>query len=154
MEGQKMSREVELLKEYAILYEEYEKQSLCLDEEVLKKAKSFAFIHDYENWSCGGIRFGYIGFPVDNNGYVYGSFFTYFRFKRAIREAKKYIKKYINKGYSAEKVKAEILKREIEIMKKRFRFTKYDKPIYLIESPFIQYYNNNEIISENEKQNI
>ena len=136
-----MSKEVELRKEYAILYEEYEKMSLCLDEEVLKKVNSFAFIHDYESWFHGGIRFGYIGFPVDNNGYVYGSFFTYFRFKFAIHNSKKYIKKYIGKNpfccYMIEKVKAEILKMEIEIMKKRFRFTKYDVPLAYIEKPFL-----------------
>ena len=133
-----MSKELESLKTYVELYEYYENESICLDEKRLNSANSFMFLNDYLFKFCrGGFRFGFFGFPLDKNGKVFGSLSTYIKFKWAIRGAKKYVKKHIKSHDISKKALAEILKREIEIMKKRFVFTKYDVSWAAIEKPFL-----------------
>lgn len=116
------------------MYKELEEKSMCLNSEKLNSYKYFAFLHDAYCESASD-SFCYMILtdpPVFSiftfelkNGYIVGHIIDYIRFKWRIRTIKKYIKNY-NKKYSnnisiEKKVLVEISKRELNMMKNRFK---------------------------------
>ena len=116
-------------KNYEEEYKKLEEKSMCLNDKKLNSCKYFAFLHDAycesaSNSFCYMILTDPPVFPVFvfklKNGYIIGNIFDYIRFKWRIRTINKQIKKYSNVPVE-KKVLVEISKRELDIMKKRFK---------------------------------
>ena len=122
----------------ALFEKKYRDISLCLNKEQFKKEKLFIFVYNYyfsgilAQRMCDDLRqlcnskfFCHHPFKL-KNGYVIGSIFDYIKFCSTIKHIEQFINKHIDDDSNVEyRIIAKISKEEIEIIKNKFKITKF-----------------------------